>query len=205
MFDNRVDAGRQLANKVETELKYRDDLVVLALPRGGVPVAAEVSKRLDSPLDIIVTRKIGHPQNPEYAIGAVGGSSEPVLNPVETREIDPDWLEREVEAERREIERREAEYAPENRAEIAGQNVVLVDDGVATGYTMKAAISEAKAKGAKHVIVAVPVTPQDTLKELENLADQVIAVHAPKLFMGAIGSYYRDFAQTSDEEVRGLL
>jgi putative phosphoribosyl transferase len=204
-FADRVDAGRRLARRLE--MLPREDLVVLGLPRGGVPVAFEVASHLRVPLDILVVRKLGAPFQPELAMGAIGEGgvrivSEDVVRAVGATAADLD----EVEArERVELARRSARFRGAGpRVPIAGHTVVIVDDGIATGSTARAACNVARAQGARRVVVATPVAPADTVADLRGAADEVIALHTPEHFL-AIGRFYADFAQTSDEEVVRLL
>jgi len=205
-FSNRAEAGRQLAEKLD---KYagRKDVIVLGLPRGGVPVAYEVAKRLRAPLDVFIVRKLGVPGFEELAAGAIASGGVRVLNEEVMRAIP--YAEEAIEAvtarETTELERRERIYRegrppPELRDRIA----ILVDDGLATGATMRAAVKALRQSGAAKVVVAVPVGPLDTCLELEQLADETICLSTPPFFQ-AVGQYYEDFSQTSDEDVRELL
>jgi putative phosphoribosyl transferase len=205
-FPNRVEAGRQLAEKLE---KYagRDDVIVLGLPRGGVPVANEVAKRLRVPLDVFVVRKLGVPGFEELAAGAIASGGVRVLNEDVMRAIP--HADRAIEAvttkETAELERREQIYrggrpAPDVRDRIA----ILVDDGLATGATMRAAVKALRQRGAAKIVVGVPVGPPDTCHEIEEQADETICLSTPEFFQ-AVGQYYEDFSQTSDEDVRELL
>lgn len=207
MFANRVDAGRRLAAAV---LKYRaENPVVLALPRGGLPVGYEVAKALGAPLDIIVVRKLGAPLQPELGIGALVDGDEPqsVLNEEIIRElaVPREYLMREVEAELKEIHRRQDLYR-RGHPPIAyvGRTVIVVDDGIATGGSIEAALRAVKRVGAARVVLAVPVAPPETLEKLRGEVDDLICLDAPAGFF-AIGQFYSDFAQTSDQEVIRLL
>ncbi|MFB3879804.1 MAG: phosphoribosyltransferase [Armatimonadota bacterium] len=204
VFRDREEAGQRLAALLES---YRgSDPVVHALPRGGVVVGAEVARALGAPLELVIARKVGHPQSPEYAICAVSISGRLVCNEAERGAVDPEWLEMAVERERREAARRQAVYL-EGRAPISaeGRTAVVVDDGIATGLTMKAAIEEIRGQRPRQLVVAVPVIPRETAAELRRQADAVVAVEMPALFLGAVGAYYVDFEQVSDEEVIRLL
>lgn len=203
-FQYRAEAGRLLAKQLQSELKDLKGVMVYALPRGGVVVAAEIAKRLKLPLDLVITRKIGHPYNAEYAIAAVGTSGEPILNEIETSRLDHNWLTHEIARQRAEIKRRQKAYHTA-KTKLKGKRAILVDDGIATGLTMKAAVAELREAGAKEIMVAVPVSPPDTFAELEQIADKVIALHVPRFFLGAIGNYYEQFDQVSDAEVKKLL
>ncbi len=208
-FSDREDAGRSLA----AELADVDgaNAIVLGLPRGGVPVAAVVAKALGAPLDVVVVRKVGVPSQPEVAMGAIAsiaGSVVTVRNEAVLGSAGPDAQRRfdEVAArERVELERRQELYraglAP---LEVRGRDVVLVDDGIATGSTMRAAVMALAGSGPASVIVAVPVGPADALAELGELVDRVVCVSVPEPFW-AVGQAYVDFTQTTDDEVRRLL
>ena len=207
MFADRREAGRKLA----AELARHDlpDPVVLALPRGGVPVGYEVARALGAPLDIIVVRKLGAPGQPELGIGAVVDGDHPlgVLNQdmVESLVVPPEYLEREVTAQLAEIRRRQAAYRG-GRAPIpvAGRTAIVVDDGLATGGTMRAALRSVRRAGPARLVLAVPVAPPDALATLAAEVDETVCLATPEYF-GAVGYFYRDFAQTSDEEVIRLL
>src|SRR6266852_3742063 len=205
-FANRTEAGRLLAEKLE---KYanRNDLIVLGLPRGGVPVAYEVAKRLHVPLDVFIVRKLGVPGFEELAAGAIASGSVRVLNedvmraiPYANAAIEAVTAKETAELQRREQIYREGRTAPELRDKI----VILVDDGLATGATMRAAVKALRQTGAAKIVVAVPVGPPDTCQELEEEADETVCATTPEFFQ-AVGQYYEDFSQTSDEEVRELL
>lgn len=204
MFNNRQDAGRQLAKRLD---EYgSDEVVVYALPRGGVPVAFEIAEALEAPLNLVVTRKIGHPQNREYAIGAVAKSGEYILDKKESKLVDPEWLKLEIEKERKEAQRRQAEYLKGQKPlDATGKTVILVDDGVATGMSIKLAIEEIKKQNPKKVVVAVPVLPKSEAEVLRDRVDRVVSVLEEDAYRGAVGAYYRDFSQVSDQEVVSLL
>jgi predicted phosphoribosyltransferase len=203
-FKNRTDAGERLAELL-LHLRGRDG-VVYGLPRGGVPVAAIVARELGIPLDLITARKVGHPLSAEYAIAAVTDTGELASNPREVAAVDPRWFEREVEAQRREAERRHERYLGKRPAvAVAGKLAILVDDGLATGLTMEAAIMKARQLKPQHLVLAVPVAPPDTAERLGEMVDEVVAIDIPSRFMGAVGAYYEDFHQVTDEEVIALL
>lgn len=205
MFTDREDAGRQLAQKLE---HYRGtDAVVLALPRGGVVIGYEVTHALDLPLDIIVVRKIGHPSSPEYAIGAVGVSDSAIFNQTEAAAIDTQWLKREIERERQEARRRDTLYRGGRKAmPIAGKIAIVVDDGIATGLTMRLAVRVIKAHGPAKIVVAVPAAPPESIRDLEGeRVDEIIVLEPPELFPGAVAGLYERFEQVEDEEVIRLL
>ena len=206
IFQDRADAGRQLAQQL---LSYagREDVIVLALPRGGVPVAFEVAQRLRVPLDVFVVRKLGVPGHEELAMGAIAPGGIRVLNEDVLRVMpNAHWIVDKVAAiEGEELQRRERSYradrpAPESKDRI----VILVDDGLATGASMRAAVAALRQQGAAEIIVAVPVGAPSTCQDLKNSADEVLCLENPAEFIG-VGQYYLDFSQTTDEEVRELL
>ncbi len=206
-FADRHEAGRRLAQRLLPLEGERP--VVLALPRGGVPVAFEVAKALRAPLDLVLVRKLGAPFNPELAVGAVvdGGSPFCLLNDdvVRALGVSDEYLATEEAHQLAEIERRRALYLGDRpRPSLAGRTVVLVDDGIATGATMKAAIAAARQARAARVIVATPVAPADTVAELRELADAVVVLMTPDGF-AAVGQFYADFTQVEDAEVVELL
>jgi predicted phosphoribosyltransferase len=205
-FENREAAGRQLAEKLD-RYAGRDDAIVLGLPRGGVPVAYEVAKHLRAPLDVFIVRKLGVPGFEELAAGAIASGGVRVLNEDVMRAIP--YADEAIEAvtakETSELERREQIYREGRPApELRGRIVILVDDGLATGATMRAAVKALKQRGAAKIVVAVPVGPPDTCRELAEEADETICLSTP-VFFQAVGQYYEDFSQTSDEDVRELL
>ncbi|MBI2612734.1 phosphoribosyl transferase [Candidatus Kaiserbacteria bacterium] len=205
MFRDRVDAGRKLAQKLT---QYRGgSAVVLALPRGGVCLGFEVANALSAALDIIAVRKIGHPYHPEYAIGAVDENGARILNESETAAVDKKWLAEETEREMQEAKRRSTLYRSGKPAQILAEKIaIIVDDGIATGLTMRLAVRSVRAQKPKKVIVAVPVAPVDSLAALKDEgADEVVVLEPPEEFMGAVGSHYIRFDQTTDEEVIELL
>lgn len=206
-FADRSDAGRRLAEAL-TEFADADPLV-LALPRGGVPVAFEVAKALHADLDVILVRKIGAPGHPEYGIGAIVDGSDPqlVLNEEAMAMVQPSpaYVEAEKERQLAEIERRRSLYRGNRSARpVAGRTVIVVDDGIATGGTVRAALKALRKVGAGRIILAVPVAPADALDVIGADADQVICLSMPEPFH-AVGLHYRDFEQTTDEEVIQLL
>lgn len=201
-FHDRLDAGRRLAAQLG-HLRGRD-LVVLGLPRGGVPVAAEVAAALSAPLDIIVVRKLGHPHHPEYAVGAVGEEGARVLTSGSKALTSHDLLQ--VAArESAELDRRVRLLRGHRAAEpLRGRTAVIVDDGIATGATAAAACQVARHRGAASVVLAAPVGAQDAVADLRRLADEVVVVLAPSDFT-AVGAWYEDFSPTSDSEVAEIL
>ena len=205
-FRNRVDAGRQLAAKL-AEYAGRSDVLVLALPRGGVPVAFEVAASLGAPLDLFVVRKLGTPGHRELAMGAIASGGVRVLNEDVVRwyGIKAGDIDRVAQEEQRELARRESAYR-EGREPlpIEGRVVILVDDGLATGSTMRAAVMAVKQRSPSRVVVAVPVGARHTCDELSATADEVVCALTPEAF-SAVGQWYVDFDQITDDEVRRLL
>lgn len=205
-FQNRFEAGRLLASMLG-HLANRPDVVVLALPRGGVPVGFEVAKALNAPLDVFVVRKLGVPGNKELAMGAIASGGIRVPNEDVVRSLGvPDEVVNMVAAtEERELERRERDYRDGRPPmDVRGRTVILVDDGLATGASMRVATLALRKKDPARIIVAVPVGSPDTCAEFESEVDEVICAVTPEPFW-AVGQGYRDFSQTSDEEVRHLL
>lgn len=204
-FLDRADAGRRLAGAL---LKLRgQDVVVLGLPRGGVPVAAEVARALHAPLDVVVVRKLGVPVQPELGMGAIGEDGVRVINPevVRMARVDPGQIAAVEDRERAELHRRAQRFRGERPpVPVAGKTAIVVDDGIATGSTARAACQVTRARGAARVVLAVPVAPPLAASSLADDADEVICVETPEYF-SAIGEWYADFAQTSDEEVTSLL
>lgn len=203
-FKDRREAGRKLAETLE-EYKNSKDAILLALPRGGVVVADEIAKELNLPLDIVVPRKIGSPQNPEYAIGAITETGEGVWNKGEIEDIDKEWLEKEIEKEKDEAKRRLKIYRG-GKPPLALKNkiVILIDDGIATGLTLLAAIKSVKKQNPLKIIVAAPVGASDSVQIIKKEVDEVVCLYTPTFF-GAVGSFYEEFGQTSDEEVINIL
>ena len=204
-FRNRSDAGRRLANRLQ--FLRSEDVVVLGLPRGGVPVAAEVARALGAPLDVILVRKLGVPAQPELGLGAIGESGARVINPEVVRyaHVSEAQIAEVEQKERAELQRRAQRFRGDAPHEsLAGRIAVIVDDGIATGSTARAACQVARALGAAAVVLAVPVAPPSTDRALRGDADEVICLEMPDHFQ-AIGEWYEDFAQTSDEEVVALL
>lgn len=207
MFRDRREAGQKLAIELEKLGLHRP--VVLALPRGGVPVAAEVAKALKAPLDLVIVRKVGAPGNPELAVAAIVDGNPPdiVLNReiVEAYALDDDELRVLIAKERPELERRRLVYRGERPPlSITGKTAIIVDDGVATGTTMKVAIRALKRRSPRAIVVAIPVAPPDTLAELAQEADQVVCLSQPPRFH-ALGYHYRSFPQLTDDEVTDAL
>ena len=206
IFKNRLEAGQKLAEKL---IKYKDqkNILVIGLPRGGLILAQEIAKKINSPLDIVVPRKIGAPNNPEFAIGAITEEGEPFLNEdiIDYYKISKEYIAQEIAQEKKEAQRRLKVYRGEK--EVISYNdkiIILVDDGIATGSTMLAALAFLKKKKVKKIIVAVPVLARDTIKIIEKEVEELIYLEAP-LFFGAIGAFYREFDQTTDQEVVAIM
>jgi predicted phosphoribosyltransferase len=205
-FSDRREAGRELA-RLLLSARPSDDVLVLALPRGGVPVAFEIALALGAPLDVFLVRKLGTPGHPELAMGAIASGGVRVLNDevVQALAIPPHLIDAVAEREQSELERRESAYRQGRPLpSLRNRTVVLVDDGLATGSTMKAAVQAVKQQKPARVIVAVPVGAPETCRALRALADEVICARTPAHF-SAVGEWYRDFAQTTDDEVTALL
>lgn len=203
-FRDRREAGQLLAAALREFAGQ--DVVVYALPRGGMVLGAEVAKALHAPLDLLITRKIGHPHMPEYAICAISELGGMVCNAAERALVDPQWFDAAVTRERQEATRRREHYLRGRpAAPVEEKTAILVDDGIATGLTMRAAINEVKQRHPRQVVVAIPVIPIETAAVLRQEADRVIALDIPEVFLGAIGAYYADFRQIEDEEVLRLL
>jgi len=204
-FQNRAEAGRLLAAKLEN-YAGREGLLVLALPRGGVPVAYEVAVKLKAPLDVFLVRKLGVPGHEELALGAVASGGVCVFNDsvVKSCDIPRRVLEEILERERKELERRERAYRRGEPPVVRGRTVILVDDGLATGATMRAAARAARELQPARLVAAAPVAARETVEALRREADAVVCVHAPEEF-SSVGEWYADFEQTTDEEVRELL
>jgi putative phosphoribosyl transferase len=205
-FRDRADAGRRLAAVLQ-HYAGRPDVLVLALPRGGVPVAYEVARALGAPLDIFVVRKLGVPGQPELAMGAIATGGVRVLNRdiVEALGIPPQMVEAVAQREQTELERREREYRGARPApDVQGKIVILVDDGLATGATMRAAAMALKSEQPARVVVAVPTAAREACDDFRADVDEVVCAQTPPMF-GAVGMWYDDFRETSDEDVRALL
>jgi len=206
IFRDRVDAGQKLAEKL-TEYARRDDVLILALPRGGVPVAFEVAERLNAPMDVFLVRKLGVPGQEELAMGAIASGGVRVLNErtINYLNIPEEIIDRVVAKEQRELERREIEYRDALAPPVVrGKTVILVDDGLATGSTMRAAVIALKQMKPDKIVVAVPVASDESCREFRQAVDATICVITPEPFYG-VGLWYEDFSQTTDEEVRELL
>jgi len=206
-FRDRVEAGQHLGAVLARKLGKQEDIIVLALPRGGVPVAAEVAKALDAPLDVFIVRKLGVPGHEELAMGAIASGGVRVLNrdvlsyvPLPQKAIDAV-----AEREQQELQRREREYRGSRPPlDVRNKTVIIVDDGLATGSTMRAAVEALKKMGPRAIIVAVPVAAPQTCDEFRNEGVDIVCLRTPEPFQ-AVGLWYEDFSQTTDEEVHELL
>lgn len=204
-FENRHEAGRRLASLLST--LAGPNTVVLALPRGGVPVGYQIARRLDVPLDVLIVRKLGLPGHEELAMGAIASGGARVLNEELFKRMDiPDeWVERVTADEQRELERREKLYRGDRPpTPVQDRTVILVDDGLATGSTMRAAALSLRQRGPRSIVAAVPVGAPSSCAMLSKHVDFMVCLEQPAIFMG-VGRWYRDFTQTTDEEVRSLL
>jgi predicted phosphoribosyltransferase len=205
-FENRVQAGRLLGQELTSYAK-RQDVIVLALPRGGVPVGFEVAQTIGAPLDIMLVRKLGTPGQEELAMGAIASGGVCVLNSdlVAALHVSQETIEAAVRKERQELERRERTYRGDHPPfAVENRCVILVDDGLATGASMRAAVAALKQRKPASIVVAIPVAPPDTVELLREEADDVVCLAMPEPFL-AVGRWYREFYQTSDDEVKSLL
>jgi putative phosphoribosyl transferase len=205
-FKNRVQAGKLLAQRL-AGWAHRGDVVVLALPRGGVPVGYAVARTLGAELDLLIVRKLGLPRHEEYAMGAIGSGGVRVLQPgvPGLMGVTQEQVDAVIAREEAEIVRRERQYrGARPPVELRGRTVILVDDGIATGSTMQAAVQLARKQGAGKIVVAVPVAPPETIAAMAPQVDELVCLQAPLLFR-AVSQWYREFDQTSDEEVQDLL
>jgi putative phosphoribosyl transferase len=206
LFNDRVDAGKKLAKKL-SEYANRSDVIILALPRGGVPVAFEVAKELNVKMDVFIVRKLGVPGNEELAMGAIASDNIRVLNEdvIRSFQIPQSVIDEVAVNELRELERRERLYRGNRpKPDISGSTVILIDDGLATGATMRAAAAAVKTKNPAKIVIAVPTAASDTCSAFENEVDKTICVATPEPFYG-VGAWYEDFSQTTDKEVCELL
>jgi len=206
VFDDREDAGRKLAQRLRP-YEGRQGLLVLALPRGGVPVACQVAEVLDAPMDVFLVRKLGVPGNEEFAMGAIASGGVRVINEQVVRQmgVSEQALAAVAAREQRELGRRESVYrGREPDPDLAAKTVILVDDGLATGATMRAAVAAVRVKGPERVVVAVPTGSVEACRLLAAYADEVVCLDSPVHF-GGVGAWYRDFSQVGDQEVLALL
>jgi predicted phosphoribosyltransferase len=206
VFRDRVDAGQQLAKKLE-QFADRPNTIVLALPRGGVPVGVEIARKLNLPLDVLVVRKLGAPDQPELAMGAIASGGAVVMNPEVYAYFagQQELIDAITARERAELERREHAYRG-SRPPLSLQNrmAILVDDGAATGASMRVAVQALRAMGATRIVAALPVCSIEAKRILKSVADEVICIEVPRAFY-AVGQWYEDFGQTTDEDVQRLL
>ncbi len=206
IFKDRKDGGEQLASRLE-DYKDREGVLVLALPRGGVVTGYEVASYLNCPLDVIIIRKLGFPGQSELAIGAVSETGAAVLNEsiISAYGVSEEYIQEEISRQKAVIEKRVNLYRKgQGIPDLKGKTIILLDDGAATGATMKAAISTLNVEGIEKLIVALPVAPPETAEELRQMADELICLETPAYFM-AVGSYYQDFTQVTDEDVVEIL
>ena len=206
LFRDRTHAGTELARRLMA-YRGRADVLVLGLPRGGIPVAYEVARALDAPLDVFLVRKLGVPGQEEVAMGAIATGGVRVLNDSVVRAlgIPMSAIDRVAALEQRELERREANYRPGLAPpDVRGRTVILIDDGLATGSTLRAAVAALRPMGAARIVVAVPVAAPETCAEFRHEVDEIVCAETPDPFY-AVGRFYDDFSQTTDEEVRDLL
>lgn len=206
LYSNRIEAGQELARRLE-RYANRPDVIVLGLPRGGVPVAFEVARALNAPLDVFLVRKLGMPGQEELAMGALASGGVRILNDdlIRRFHVPESMVEAVVAKEERELQRREREYRGTSAPlPVAGKTAILVDDGLATGASLRAAAAALKRLGPARIVAAVPVGSAETCAEFEDVVDEVVCAETPEPFW-AIGNWYDDFSQTTDEEVRRLL
>jgi len=207
VFEDRKDAGEKLAEKLLTENIDSKDSILLALPRGGIPVTVEIHKKLNIPYDILISRKLGSPENPEFGFGAISENNSINLNIETINEygITEKYINDVIFKEKQEMQRRIDLYRKgRNLKDIKGKTAILVDDGIATGVTTKAAIQAAKSLGAKEVWICTPVCPRDTYQELKKECNKIISLLIPE-YLFAIGEYYKNFEQLSDETIINIL
>lgn len=201
VFKNRQEAGELLAHKL---IKYKQNgTIVYAIPRGGVIPAVEIAKFLNAPCDLVITRKIGHPYNSEYAVAAIAENGHILKDKHEMKNIDAVWFKKAVAEQQQEIKRRRDTYLPTKPTNIINNVAILVDDGIATGLTMRVAIKELRVRNPKKIVVAAPIIPQETFLTLMREADEVVALDVPsdESFLGSVGAYYAQFPPVTDEEV----
>ncbi len=206
LFENRDDSGKKLAPSLE-KYKGEKDVIVLGLPRGGLPVARHVAEYLQAPLDVYIVRKLGVPGQEELAMGAIASGGERVLNENIVRQLDisPERIDEIAEQERQELQRRQELYrGDQERPSFSNKIAILVDDGLATGASMRAAIQALRTHHPKKIVVAVPTAPPETCEELSDLVDDMICLETPQPF-GGVGAWYNEFPQTTDDEVREIL
>jgi putative phosphoribosyl transferase len=203
-FKDRADAGRKLAEALSS---YRgQDVIIFALPRGGVVLGFEIARHLHAPMDLVISRKIGYPGNEECAACAVAEDGHMICDQNALSMIDPEWLKAEAEKERREAKRRREVYLlGREPLQVEGKTAIIVDDGVATGLTLMLAIEELKHRNPRRIVVAVPVVPPETAERIRDEVDELVAVEIPQYYLGAVGAYYDKFPQLTDDEVIKLM
>lgn len=201
-FNDREEAAKQLTEKIKVD--EPKNTIVLAMPRGGVPLGLTIADEFNIPLDVILAKKIGHPMNSEFAIGAMAEGGEPLIN--DDIHVSSTWLEKRVKQITDEIDRRRAIYSELiEKQSLTDKHVILVDDGIATGHTMFAAIESVRSKKPLSISVAVPIIPEDTFKALEKVVDNIYYVQIPEVFLGSVSAYYENFPQLDDYKVQQLL
>lgn len=204
MFKDRVEAGKKLAEALS--LYKGEDAIIYALPRGGVVVGFEVAKALNLPLDLVITRKIGHPMNPEYALCATTETGEMLCDESARASVDEAWLEKAALAEQKEAKRRREVYLGDRQsASPQGKIAIVVDDGIATGLTIRSAVNALRAQNPQKIVIAVPAAPSDISQELTSIAEEVVVLSGVKQYLGAVGAYYEEFPQIKDAEVTHLI
>lgn len=203
-FKDRMDAGKQLAETLTT--LDTSNTVVIGLPRGGVPLALELAAKLNVPYDVILAKKIGHPESSEYEIGAIAEGGEPIFNQEEIVTIQSEWLKNELNDIQKEMVRRRTLYNKVlETQELSAKDVIIVDDGIATGFTMFAAIKAVKKLQAKSISVAVPIIPKQTYQKLTVEVDHLYCIEIANPFLGAVGAYYQSYPQLDDIAVQKML
>jgi len=203
-FKDRSQAGKMLADALAEH--RNEDMVIYALPRGGVVLGVEIASRLDAPLDLVIPRKIGHPDQPEYGVCAVTEDGHLVCSKHEIAGLDPGWLTAEVQKQQAEAKRRIHEYLKDwAMPQIEGKTAIIVDDGVATGLTMLAAVEEVKDRHPSQIVLAAPVIPSDVADRLKRYVDELVALDIPTFYLGTVGAYYDKFEQLNDKAVVKLI
>lgn len=202
-FMSREDAGQRLARRLR---RFRDgQTVVLAIPRGGVAVGAEVARMLEVPLEVVLVSKIGHPYEPEYAIGAIAEDGQALYDSAAIAELGSTWLKQATDAARQKNEQRRTLYGEAAVPEVTGRTVIIVDDGVATGLTMEAAVATIRTQQPKRIIVGVPVMSPEAQSDLSGITDEIITLEKPDNFRGSVDAHYDRFEQVEDDSVRAIL
>lgn len=201
-FEDRIDAGSQLTQKLTVH--HPENTIVLALPRGGVPLGLKISVVHSLLFDVVLAKKVVHPLQPEFAIGAIAENGDPIINT--NIDVGQSWIDSDTERAKEEIQRRRKLYDQFlTKQSLNRKDIIIVDDGIATGMTMFAAIAAVKKQNPNQINVAVPIIPIDTYKEIKNLVDEVIYIEVPEQFRGAVGAYYQNFLQISDSEVERMI